>query len=180
MNLLIENIYNISSEEYQDVYLSLDNNLKNHILKKVRDKDKMLSLAGYVLLKRLDVDVSKIYFSDNLKPLSKDIYFSISNKGEVVTVIKSNFPVGIDIEIIKPFNKSILKFFSEAERKYIKDDLEKFFKIWTAKEAYIKMINKSFKDLFELDIISLSKCIDFEYKKYSDYLICYCYRKKDL
>ena len=50
--------------------------------------------------------------------------------------------VGIDIELIKPFNENLInKVFSLQEKEqYQKGDIDFFFKIWVNKEAYCKRL----------------------------------------
>jgi len=74
-----------------------------------------------------------------------DLHFNISHtKGAIVCAVSNN-PVGVDIEKIKPFNRSIAeKFFTRKEQEYLfsKDagmDI-RFCEIWTKKEAYVKCL----------------------------------------
>lgn len=55
-----------------------------------------------------------------------------------------NFDVGVDIELIRPIDlemrqKIARRFFSPRERKYVNDDIDRFFEIYTAKESLCKL-----------------------------------------
>ncbi len=71
-----------------------------------------------------------------------------SDSHELVAYVFSNTEVGIDIEYIRPRNnifKFADRFFSEKEILKLLDtscSLVEFFKIWTRKEAYLKMLRE--------------------------------------
>ncbi len=74
-----------------------------------------------------------------------EICFSISHKDFYIIIAISNLNVGIDIETYHNNNDNIpKKFFSLNEQSYINTDdncQERFYEIWTKKEAYIKATN---------------------------------------
>lgn len=69
------------------------------------------------------------------------LHISISHSGECVSACVGETPVGIDIEQIREINVAAAdKFCSESDKELLKaDPLTRFYKIWTAKEAYFKM-----------------------------------------
>ncbi|SFI31708.1 MULTISPECIES: 4'-phosphopantetheinyl transferase superfamily protein [unclassified Bacillus (in: firmicutes)] len=86
------------------------------------------------------------------KPYLKNhptISFNLSHSGDFVVCVFDNHPVGIDIEKIKIIEYISLakKFFTKKEYNYImkgdfRQQLDKFYDIWTLKESFIKCCGK--------------------------------------
>ena len=146
----------------------ISNNKKEKIDRLKVRKDKNLSLAGELILKyafeNLGYDYSQIIFSkkETGKPFLENLNlkFSISHSDTFSAVAVSEDEVGIDIEKIKDYNPAIAKkIFTENEFKKIcsyENDTERkniFFRIWTLKEAYVKMTGKSIFDFKSFEII---------------------------
>jgi 4'-phosphopantetheinyl transferase len=142
---------------------------KERIEKAVRFKrlpDKVCSLVGGALIQTAlkdyiqesktqkfspeDVlDISYVLV-ENGKPCVKNypsFHFSLSHSGDYVALATANIPVGIDVqeERVSDPDKLAERFYSDKENEIlrkIEDDEERshmFFRIWSAKEAYIKM-----------------------------------------
>ena len=111
----------------------------------------------------------------NGKPYFKnsDIYFSLSDKDNIVVGVTSKRPVGIDIERLN-FRENVVKyFFNSKEQELIKNSKDKeylFTKIWVKKEAILKMRGLTLESIREIDTTKDSK---FYLKKYKSYLIGY-------
>ena len=95
--------------------------------------------------KKLGISDCIIKRNNNGKPYIEghpEIQFNISRSSNICVVALSNKPVGIDIEKIREFDfKIAVRFFSDYEQHYIFDSMlqkERFFEIWTKKEAYLK------------------------------------------
>ena len=74
-------------------------------------------------------------------------YFSISHTNNAIAIAFSENQIGIDIERIQNADLRIAqRFYCEKEKEYIYKDPnninERFYEIWTKKEAYIKYIGK--------------------------------------
>ena len=77
-----------------------------------------------------------------------DVHVSISHSGDYAVCAIADCPVGIDIEKIRPINMRVAeRTFSVGELEYLGADgkmtdevLLRFYEIWTAKEAYGKML----------------------------------------
>ncbi|MGE5494792.1 MAG: 4'-phosphopantetheinyl transferase family protein [Burkholderiales bacterium] len=81
----------------------------------------------------------------NGKPYLKnanDIHFNISHSGRIAMCAVNDGPVGVDVEMVRPFSDSIIRRIMSAEEKEAlasaQDRNRLFFKIWTLKEAYLK------------------------------------------
>ena len=106
-----------------------------------------------------------------------NIHYNVSHtKGLIVCAI-SDSCVGVDVERIKPFNTRIIEnFFSRNERQYIfaskENQDERFFEIWTKKEAYVKWVGMGMDIPFELfDVFNVGH---ETIKIYSTFYLEYC------
>jgi 4'-phosphopantetheinyl transferase len=74
----------------------------------------------------------------------KGIHWSISHKEHYVAGVTANHPVGIDIEMIKPFKEALFKRIAEDSEWALAPEKNRvlFIRVWTAKEAVLKAIGK--------------------------------------
>lgn len=68
-----------------------------------------------------------------------DIFFNLSHSGDYAMAAFSAFPVGCDIQKIKPGKSPAIKFLTEDEQNYLsgREDTE-FFRLWSMKESIVK------------------------------------------
>jgi 4'-phosphopantetheinyl transferase len=107
-------------------------------------------LAGeYLCKKTTDIIFDR---DENGKPFIKDsddINLSISHSYPFYAEAISDKPIGIDIEKIRDVNPNIAKrAFTENEREYTGSSKERFFEIWTKKEAYAKFTGNGLAEGF--------------------------------
>ena len=113
-------------------------------------KNKNIIISEYLLLKKyILINNEKIKYNKYKKPYVKNgLYFNFSHSYEyLVLIISKENEVGIDIEKIrdvKYYKNIINKFFTEDEKEYINNDVNKFIKIWTRKESFYKCIGTGF------------------------------------
>ena len=163
MELFKFNINELSEEDFE-LYRSHMSRKRRERLDGLKfPDDRKRSLCGYMLavkaLGRLSgIPESDIVISEdkNGKPFceSSDLCFSVSHSGDLAVCAVSDAPIGVDLERIRKTNmQSARRFASESELIYIfgripeksdfeSDDrktLERFFEIWTKKEAFGKM-----------------------------------------
>lgn len=89
----------------------------------------------------LRAERGKPYFAGN-----GNVHFSVSHSGDFVAVAFAQMPVGIDLQQHKSHGDAIARhrklasrYFHPKEQTYLEDDLwEGFFRIWTAKESFVK------------------------------------------
>ena len=80
--------------------------------------------------------------------LGEGLCYNLSHSGEYVICAASNFSVGCDIEKIKEAPLNVAKrYFCENEASFLEkmpeaDRNEAFFRLWTIKESYVKMLKK--------------------------------------
>jgi 4'-phosphopantetheinyl transferase len=92
----------------------------------------------------------QLTFSTNAygKPFLADspgIHFNVSHSGNYIACALADEPVGIDIEIIKPFGPKIAeRFFAPDEKAHIaaNGSMASFYEVWTKKESQIKWEGK--------------------------------------
>ena len=116
----------------------------------------------------------EIIKNKNGKPYLKDnnIYFNISHKNDLIGIAVSKKEIGFDIEYIdhkKEINESVLNnYFSESERNYVNNDIEKFFEVFTKKESYIKLLGGRVAEIKYIDVFNLD--CKFYKKNIDDYI----------
>ena len=113
---------------------------------------------------------------------SRDYHFSVSHSGNAIVFVGDSFPVGIDIEQIADENLKMAKrFFTCNEYEYIINSKQlniAFYKIWTSKEAYVKMLGLGLsKPLKSFDVLNESINCSFVTKRATEYLITVCSEK---
>ena len=128
----------------------------NHFLR-TEDKNRSIISRGAVriiLAKYLNIRPAAIEFAldENQKPFinikkNKGLHFNLSHSGEWVLLAVSNDEIGADIELINrqfKYKDILTDYFSEDEVNFIQRDLsgERFFLLWTRKEAFTKATGK--------------------------------------
>lgn len=149
-------ISGMSDEEFEKMYLGSDKNRKAKADRLKKDTAKKLSIAAgelarNVISKKFNIDKKDVRFrvDKNGKPYADglDINFSISHSGTIALCAVADGPVGIDIEKIRDVDLSVAKkHFAPDEHDYVLEKMslsrQRFFEIWTRKEAYVKMLGK--------------------------------------
>jgi phosphopantetheine--protein transferase-like protein len=104
----------------------------------------------YLLSRYLKVPEEKLFLEKKTHgklflPECPSFFFSIAHSGNLLALAFSRHPIGIDVEKKRKVRALAVatKFFSEEELAFISSDgtakiEEKFFQLWTAKEAVLK------------------------------------------
>ncbi len=192
MKYFIYNIGNLTDEEYQK-WFSLMTKEKQEKVSRYKDFERRkCSVAGEMLVKNhigralnLAPESLVILADENGKPYiaSCPIHFNISHCENVLAYAFSEKEIGIDIEKIRPISLSILKsFFSVEEQEFIlgkslnedisdnyntQEALEKFYRIFTLKEAICKKSGVGIKGLKEANALPF---LDHSFKE-NDFII---------
>ena len=109
------------------------------------EKQAQSTTAG-LLLKHALGDV-ELHYGDNGKPYLTDEghFFNISHSGDYVVCAISDADIGVDVEGFSPVRPAVLRrCFIEDEQQWIGNDPERFFRLWTMKEAYMKLLGTGF------------------------------------
>lgn len=148
------------NQELFDKLLKLVPNERRYFLIKQNFKKAQIHLLGdalvrYILCTKYNLNNSELIFNHSKygKPLLKtmeDFHFNISHSKNWIVLAVDNFPIGIDIEILRDVNFKIAKrFYTNQEYNYIlrtsgHDKTKRFYEVWTMKESYMKAIGKGF------------------------------------
>lgn len=171
----------ISDSDFVILYKSLCNERKEKA-DRIKDvKAKKLSICAgalmqYSLSKVTGVPSAMLRYKtdENGKPYVENIkvHFNLAHSYNLVLCAVSDNPIGIDTERIRQVNTDIAKkYFTKREMEYVLEnkiqEVNRFFEVWTKKEAYVKMLGTGISDFLTFD--SLSKKIST--KRYGGYII---------
>lgn len=166
-------IYDFTQADYAKMYSLLDCAIKEKIDKKHSEKDKQLSLAGYILLWRTvkemyNKDTVKITFNEHGKPLCDFCFFSISHSVDRIVCAISDAPIGVDIQQIREIKqRENYKLLSSKESIYVNEKTQnlsgRYIEVFSKKEAAIKMLGLSLGDGASIDVFSKKYNFKTEY-----------------
>ena len=161
MKYEICNIYDFNEQQATDMYFAMDANRRARADRFMHAEDRMRCICADMLARKMLSEAfyiagDEITFTvgEKGKPSANlPFQFNVSHSGDYVICAVSKAPIGVDIEQIKPFRAGLVsRYFSQAEAAYVwgenATDLEKivdhticarFYRVWTAKEAYVKM-----------------------------------------
>ena len=156
----------VTAKEYEYFYSLLSEPKKKRIDNMRFEKDKRLSVCAEMLAKKMiakhcSVKAEEIVIltDSSGKPYAKnlDVCFNISHSGDMVGCALSDCPIGIDIEKMRGIDDKLIKYVcTDEELKYVyRDDNlknQRFFEIWTAKEAYFKCIGSGITELKSITV----------------------------
>lgn len=115
--------------------------------------------AGLLLseiLPRYGADPNEIRLSERGKPLCDGVWFNLSHScGQVALAVSEHGAVGCDLERVRAVPERLLSRWSEGEREEIASAEEgrerAFFRLWTAKESYLKMTGEGIAAIGEVE-----------------------------
>lgn len=147
--------------------------------------------ASFLLVKSLEeLGLShlceRVVISEDGKPYFdgvSNLYFNLSHSEKMVMCVVSDCEIGCDIQYCDRKVKGIAdRFYTEGEQAYMyektdtkEDDAgeinDRFYRIWTRKEAYIKLTGEGLKKSFEtFDVFNLDA--HFFEDRIGDYRLC--------
>lgn len=167
------------SEADKGIYISEARRKKTEKLK--TEHARLLSLAAEQAYNEVSIKLTgriiPYTYDENGKPKNNSFFFSISHSGEYAVCAAAQNPVGVDIQHMREVNLELAKrFFAADEFDYVKngDNIkERFFEIWTKKEAYVKLYGMGIGADFS-DFSVLSECgVNFKmYDISEEYKLC--------
>ncbi len=176
MQYLVKKICDLDEKLLAETYSNLSEDQQTYIGRKRQDKQKQ-SLAARAVLGEL-IGIGKLCYLNtdpSGKPylFGKNLYISLSHSGEYVAAAVSDSPVGIDIQCYRPMVDSHMKrLCSEEESEYLKTQPKsEFFRLWTAKEAYIKCFSVSLADVKRKSFLRPSEEYDLTFEQNDDYAL---------
>jgi len=176
MEIYIKAITDFSEEEYKKYFEMMSEERKKAVLRLRFEGDRYRSVIGESLArqgisKETGIEEADILFGreEYGKPFCKnaDIHFSISHSKEAVVCAVSDRKIGADIEKMRNLETRIARIScTDSDLEFIfgsatipesfnNESLFRFFRLWTAKEAYfkycgtgiVKLKDISFKDI---------------------------------
>ena len=129
-----------------------------------------------------DFNISDVSFNRNPKGKpyieNGNIYFNITHSKDFTAVAIGKAQVGIDAEYLGTADLRVIKRFTKPEQDYIRrdDSNNRFFEIWTKKEAFLKY--KGTGITAGLDSVNVFECFPkIKTFYYEDYIISVCSEK---
>ena len=132
-------------------------------LRIVKSHDYLIPLK--VMLHDNNIVINK---TKNGKPflLNNNNYISVAHTNNKTIIVASKRPIGIDMELIRDYDKSLLKYLNLPLMSN-----KRFFKEWTRREAYIKKNDLRLSDIINIDY----KDNKFKTFGFGRYIISICY-----
>ena len=170
MNWLFGRITDISEETYNQISKNLSDSRRARVSLLAKEQDRRRSLMAVYLVQKL-LENSKctgttLENNANGRPFLSgcNLFVSISHSKDGVACVLSEEPVGIDIEKIRPIKKELIEYVcTDKEKEYIggavKTSLaeQRFYEVWTAKEAYFKKHCEENLTVRKIDTFSFEK-----------------------
>ncbi len=176
MEIYIKSISDFTIEEYKKYFEIMSDERKAAILRLRFDGDKKRSILGEALARqgisaKCGILQEEILFGreDYGKPFCKNanVHFNISHSKEMVACAVSENKIGVDIEKMRNLETRITRIscteddllfvfgFNGIPDEFDTESLMRFFRLWTAKEAYfkycgtgiVKLKDVSYKDI---------------------------------
>ena len=132
---------------------------REQALKFKHEEGQRLCVLAYLLLKRLlrqeyGIEDNPVFeYNEHGKPSivgHPDIHFNLSHCKEAAACVVSNQPVGVDVEVIREYKESLVHYtMNENEVHEVEttaDPATAFIRLWTMKEATLKLYGKGIID----------------------------------
>lgn len=175
INVIVLDVNQYSLEDLlKSPYLTLKNveeieRIKNTLTKKEK--------AGSFILKNKFIGSYSV--NDFNKPISPFMHFNVSHSFGLVVLAINNKDIGIDVELIREVDPSLVVFVTSEEEKKHLNGPESFFKIWTSKESLLKCLGLGIrKKLSEISSIPFNGLKEYDGEtfysqitKYRDYIV---------
>ncbi len=183
-------INRISRTEFDAAYFSMSEKRRKKCdgLRFRTDKDLCVAvdmLLRKVLGERLGIKPDDLVFDtdDKGKPYLVDgaYQFNVSHSGTVAAAaINKEKSVGVDVERIKPVSSAVAgRVFSDDDIKFVfeqdtipagkitdRETLVRFFKVWTYKEAFVKMTGEGITDNLKNFSYEEKRCFSYVFDDY--------------
>lgn len=180
MNWLICRTTDFTQAQYEAAYRSLSPSRKAHIDTFRHAPSRQRSLAGELALRHLlekegiDATIARLPSGQPVLEGS-DVFVSIAHCDELIACAVDSRPIGIDVEKIQPVKPGMPeRICTEEELAYVQNSPERFFEIWTAKEAWFKLQSTGITNFRAVNTLSLPRHLIRE----DGYLIQIVYMQK--
>lgn len=156
MELFWYNIREMNDEAYMQALSLLSVERRKQVSGLAMEQDRKRTVAGELLVRRALGE--KMGIAPENVPLQRDdsgkpfvegapVHFSVSHSGLYVVCAVDERPIGVDVEVVRGAEEKFMyRVCTEREFSYVRpyDDggYERFWEIWTAKEALFKLTGK--------------------------------------
>lgn len=144
---------------------------KTFVFENISNKEKRHAQVQSALREYTGIDSAEVLYTSRGKPyikgLPEEMFISVTTADEVMVVVFSTKPVGIDGEHMARFENNLTRerkldyialaerFFSPDEVEYVRAgdvESEHFAQIWVRKEAYVKYTGKGLSDFANFSV----------------------------
>lgn len=129
-----------------------------YIIKDYRKDIKSLEYVTKILKKFYNINNPEFNYNQYHKPylVNNKYYFNISHTHNILVIVIDSNEVGIDIELIRPFNQGVAnKLFTSHELNYAQDNDQRFTEVFVRKESYLKYLGTGLSDdAKNIDVLS--------------------------
>lgn len=186
MSFGFETLERTNRQELSHIYNTLTPSRRVRIDRLKRQEDIDLSLLAELVARRLLEEAGEkatLESAENGRPFlqSGRFYISLTHSGELAACALDTLPVGIDAEKVRPIRSGLLgRVCTEEELAFITEGasslpevisdpsmLDRFFQVWTAKEAYFKAKGSGITDVKSVNVLTLGR----EVVREGDYLL---------
>lgn len=119
----------------------------------------------------------QVAYASKGKPYIRHVpwHYNLSHSGDYAALAISDAPVGIDIQQMKPYRKTLVKrFFSEEEQQSVMG-MTLFYTLWCRKEAYGKLKGTGLtEDVLRRNMLEEASVQLYECGEIPSYRICVC------
>lgn len=175
MELQWFDIRELTEDAAQTVIGMMDETRRRRVADIAGEDDRKRTIAGELLVRRMlaqslgcaEKDVPLQWDELGKPSVEKDgVYVSVSHSGPWAVCVTADAPVGVDVEVVRSAQEKFMRrVCSEQEMAYIRSgddgDCQRFWEIWTAKEALFKLTGKG--PLLALSRFSLPAGVTLDY-----------------
>lgn len=149
----------------------------------VKENENASLKARHFLQKLFGEDII-IKTDKNGKPYiegNSEIHFNISHTDGLLVIAVSDYEVGIDAEKVREVDMRVKKRFTKAEAEYVGESINRFFEIWTKKEAFLKQKGVGLKGGLQSFSV-LDKEINSRISTFfmGDFVVSVCFYKQNM
>ena len=179
MKWLCRKLNSFSQAQFDNAYENLTDSRKARIDRLHHQEDRLRSLAGDILVQELAAEFGVSKAAVQVLPSGQPIlatcnlHISITHCQDQIACAMDTAPVGIDMEALRPFRPGVLRHVcNDRETEYVLGGLvvseeeitdvnciERFFEVWTAKEAWFKKIGTGITNLPKADVLPMKRQI---------------------
>lgn len=177
MKYRILNIKSLTESDFELAFKQMSKERQEKCLRYKFADDRRRMAFGESLLRKLISDEYVVREEDviikNLpsgKPVAevqgKNLCVSITHSGDYVAGGVSDTPIGVDLEVMRQVSPLLLtKALNEEERAFVsnsEDENLSFLKLWTAKEAYLKLTGEGLGGLKKACVLPLVQMKEYK------------------